>query len=159
MLLLFFFYHNYCIIIKNGVMQMKKKIILIIMVCGILLLTGCSHTIKYTKLNFSQIETKLENKETFVLIISSSTCPNCVVYKEVIEKTKIKDKLRIYYINVDDLMEEEYSKLYSKYAYSATPTTIFIKNGIEESTYNRIIGRISSNELIEQLKKQGYIGE
>lgn len=138
---------------------MKKKIIIIIMLCATILLTGCSHTIKYTKLDYSQLEAKLENKETFVLVISSSTCPNCTIYKEAIEKTKTPDTLRIFYINVDDLSDEDYSKLYSKYAYSATPTTLFIKDGIEKSTYNRIIGRVSSNELIEQLKKQGYIGE
>ena len=40
-----------------------------------------------------------------------------------------------------------------------TPTTIFIKDGKETSTYDRIVGATSSTEVIKNLKKHGIMGE
>lgn len=139
---------------------MKKMLLGLIM---LLCLAGCSnyleHTITYTKISYSELEEKINNKESFILVIGSSTCHNCVTYKETIETTKNKEKITMYYIYLDDLSETDYAKIYSKYAITSTPTTIFFKNGVEESTYNRILGRVNSSELKKQLQKNGYIGE
>ena len=140
---------------------MKKSTIIILIIC-FLVLIGLGYfifkpmNIHYEKINYSKLEEKLENKESFVLVVGSSTCHNCVTYKEVIESTKVKKETTMYYIYLDDLSEEEHAKLYSKYVVSSTPTTIIFVDGKENSTYDRAVGRLSENELKDYLNKYVY---
>ena len=72
----------------------------------------------------------------------------------------IKDEqVEIFYLDNDKLTEEESSKIYSKYIITGTPTTIFIKEGNETSTYDRINGTGSYTDILDKLKKFGIIGE
>lgn len=137
---------------------MKKIIVgLAILIC-LISLTGCAGKITYTKLSYSDLETKINNKETFVLVIGSSTCSNCVTFKETVEYETNKP-VEMFYIYIDELSEADYAKLYSKYAVNSTPTTIFFENGSEKSTYDRIIGRVSSTDLKAYLTRHGYLGD
>ena len=136
-----------------------KKVLLVLSIVLCIFLTGCKKYTTYTELNFQQFQNKIDNKDTFVLVVGSSTCSSCAMYKPTMEKV-IKDKqIEIFYIDLNELSEEEYTKLYSKYVISKTPTTLFIKGGIEESPYNRIVGAISYSEIVESLKNNGYLGD
>ena len=42
---------------------------------------------------------------------------------------------------------------------SGTPTTIFIENGEEKSTLNRLVGNVAEYKLVDKLKTMGYINE
>lgn len=135
---------------------MKKILLLII---SIILLSGCNKYNEYTQINYEELQKKLDNKDSFVLVVGSSTCSACSKYKTTMEKV-IKDKdIEIFYIDLNSLTTEEKSKLYSKFVVNSTPTTIFIKNGIEESTYNRIVGAAGYSEIIDKLEKMEFIGE
>ena len=136
-----------------------KKVIFIIAMIGIVFLTGCNNKNEYTKLSFDDLQLKLGNKDSFVLVIGSSTCSACAKYEEIM-KSVIKDKkVEIFYLDLQTLTKEQYSKVYSKYVVSSTPTTLFIKNGAETSTYDRIVGAADYTEIVENLKKQGFLGE
>ena len=136
-----------------------KKILCIIAIFGIMFLTGCGKYTKYTELNFNELQAKLDNKDSFVLVIGSSTCSACAKYEETM-KSVIKDNnVEIFYLDLQQLTDEEYSKIYSKYVIISTPTTIFIKDGLETSTYDRIIGAASYSDIVSNLKKHGVIGE
>ena len=136
-----------------------KKILCIIAIFGIMFLTGCGKYTKYTELNFNELQAKLDNKDSFVLVIGSSTCSACAKYEETM-KSVIKDNnVEIFYLDLQQLTDEEYSKIYSKYVIISTPTTIFIKDGLETSTYDRIIGAASYSDIVSNLKKHGGIGE
>lgn len=124
----------------------------------ILFVTGCGGKSTYTELSYQQLVDKLENKDSFVLVIGSETCQHCADYKVTMEKVIKKNNIEIFYINLAGLSNEDYAKLYSKYTVSSTPTTLFIKNGEEESTYNRIAGAKSYADVVNTLKKQGYLG-
>ena len=136
-----------------------KKILCAIAILGIMFLTGCGKYTGYTELNFNELQTKLDNKESFVLVIGSSTCSACAKYEETM-KSVIKDNnVEIFFLDLEKLSETEYSKMYSKYVIISTPTTIFIKDGLETSTYDRIIGAASYSDIVSNLKKHGVIGE
>ena len=122
----------------------------------ILCLTGCAKNITYKQISYTELQEKINNKESFIFVIGSSTCENCLMYKDVIEKTKTSKPVTMYYIYLDSLDDAEHAKVYSKYAVSSTPTTIFIENGAEKSTYERIIGRVGSSDLKNYLQKHGY---
>ena len=134
---------------------MLKKIFVIITLC---LLVGCGNP-KYTEINYEQLKEKLDNKETFVLLLGSDTCSACANYEITMTKVMKDTKIEIFYVNLHLLSEEDYNKVYSKFVVNSTPTTIFIKDGEETTTYNRIVGAADYKTVIEKLKTLGYIGD
>lgn len=131
-----------------------KKILIIL--CA-LFLVGCSNP-KYTELSCDDLFTKLENKDTFVLVFGSDTCSACKSYEPTMQKVMKDTNLEIFYINLHVLSDEDYSKIYSSYVVTSTPTTLFFKDGVETSTYDRIVGAVDYDEVIKKLEKLGYIG-
>lgn len=133
---------------------MKKILICLIAI----LLVGCGNP-KYTEIDYNQLKEKLDNKDTFVLLIGSDTCSACASYETTMTKVMKDTKIEIFYVNLHLLSEEDYNKVYSKYVVNSTPTTIFIKDGEETTTYNRIVGAADYKTVIEKLEKLGYIGD
>lgn len=139
----------------NYIGDVMKKIFLALI--SFLLLTGCGR--QYIKINYNELETKLNNKENFVLVIGSATCSACELYEETMKEVMSKNNIDIYFIDLDALNDSERSKVYTKFAYTYTPTTVFIKNGEDSGTHNRFVGAVEYEEIIERLEKLGYIGE
>lgn len=138
---------------------MKKVFMIISLLVCVIGLTGCSKYKTYTELSFDEFQNKLNNKDSFVVVMGSSTCSACAMYKKTMQDV-IKDKqVEIFYLGLDKLNDEQYSKIYSKYVIESTPTTIFIKDGTETTTYDRIIGAASYSKVVDALKKHGIIGE
>ena len=133
---------------------MKKILICLIAI----LLVGCGNP-KYTEIGYEQLKTKLDNKDTFVLLLGSDTCSACASYETTMNKVMKDTKIEIFYVNLHLLSEEDYSKIYSKFVVNSTPTTIFIKDGKETTTYDRIVGAADYKTVVDKLKSLGYIGE
>lgn len=131
-----------------------KKILIIL--CA-LFLAGCSNP-KYTEISVTQFQEKLDAKESFILVIGSDTCSACKSYEPTMQKVMKDTNLEIFYINLHVLSDEDYSKIYSSYVVTSTPTTLFFKDGVETSTYDRIVGAVDYDEVIKKLEKLGYIG-
>jgi predicted bacteriocin transport accessory protein len=127
---------------------------------ALIFLTGCSDSDKvYTELSYDELQTKLDNKDSFVLVIGSSTCSACAKYKETMREVVKDKKVEIFFLDLNQLTDEEYAKIYSKYVVTSTPTTIFISEGLETSTYERIIGAAGYSDIVQSLKTHGYIGD
>lgn len=131
-----------------------KKILIIL--CT-LFLVGCFNP-KYTEISVTQFQEKLDAKESFILVIGSDTCSACKSYEPTMQKVMKDTNLEIFYINLHVLSDEDYSKIYSSYVVTSTPTTLFFKDGVETSTYDRIVGAVDYDEVIKKLEKLGYIG-
>lgn len=131
-----------------------KKILIIL--CA-LFLVGCSNP-KYTEISVTQFQEKLDAKESFILVIGSDTCSACKSHEPTMQKVMKDTNLEIFYINLHVLSDEDYSKIYSSYVVTSTPTTLFFKDGVETSTYDRIVGAVDYDEVIKKLEKLGYIG-
>jgi len=140
--------------------MMKKKNfifigIIIIFLLILLLLFVNNGKGNLIELSYNDIKEKIENKENFVLCVSRTTCSHCADYKPKLKEVAKENNINIYYIDVDKYDEEEFSNLIS--FDGSTPTTIFIKNGEEETTSNRINGDVSKSKIIEKLKSNGFI--
>ena len=133
---------------------MKKILICLLAI----LLVGCGGP-KYTEISYEQLKEKLDNQETFVLLLGSDTCSACANYETTMKKVMKDTKIEIFYVNLHTLSEEDYNKVYSKFVVTSTPTTIFIKDGEETTTYNRIVGSADYKTVIDKLKTLGYIGD
>ena len=105
----------------------------------------------------SDLETKINNKETFVLVISQTGCSHCEQYLPELDRTLKEIDFTAYELNITGLSKEEGTTLNKYVNFSGTPTTIFFHEGEEATTLNRIIGYASKTKIIERLKSLGYI--
>lgn len=146
-------------------MKKNKKRILIVFITCILLL-GIVLTIYFIsdskkgeliKLSYNDIEEKINNKESFVLCISQSTCTHCETYKPRLERVASKYGIDLYYSDVDLYNEKDSEKFDKLFYFSGTPVTIFIENGEEKTTANRLSGAVSYDKLVKKLKENNFI--
>ncbi len=150
--------------------KMKKKLLIFL---GIALSLGAIGAIVYAsitlnkqqeledsyliELSYDELVKKIENKDSFVLVYTQTTCSHCIEYKPILKKTLYKNKLYGYEIVIDKLNTEEKAKLKDIANVSGTPTTIFIKDGVEISTSSRLTGIQSEDKLTNRFKYLGYI--
>lgn len=109
------------------------------------------------QINYDEFVQKMTNKDNFVLCISQTTCNHCRKYKPTLRKIAKENNIKIYYIEFD-LLDQQEKELFQSYLnFSATPTTVFIKNGEEQSMATRINGGKSEEYTINKLKSNGFI--
>lgn len=145
---------------------MKKKILLFLsLIIGILLISFITYKIlgqkkeetKLIDMTIKDLESKINTKETFVLVISQTGCSHCEQYLPELEHALQDVNINAFVLNVTKLNKEETNQLATYISYSGTPTTIFFIEGEEKTTLNRIIGYASKNKIIERLKSLGYV--
>lgn len=108
-------------------------------------------------LEINGLKDKIENKDSFMLIITQTTCEHCEAYLPTFKKVLADYDLTAYQIHQDLLKGEDLAYLKSVASINGTPTLIFLKEGEETSTLNRLIGERSRTETIDRLKVMGYI--
>ena len=137
---------------------MRKILYVLILVPLLIIISGCGNK-TYDEITYDDLNSMLEDKESFVLFIGSATCTHCDAYKVTINKV-IKDyDVDIKYIDISKLSDSEVSSLQAKFPFSGTPTTVSVEKGEEKSTFNRIEGESSYSEVVDALKENGYIKE
>ncbi len=133
---------------------MKKIILLLIPL--LLIICGCSNK-TYDEISYDKLNEMLKNEDSFILFIGSKTCSHCDAFKVTLNKV-IKDYgVDVKYIDISKLDDDELSSLQGKFPFSGTPTTIFITDGKEKNTYNRIVGDKEYSKVVEVFKKNKYI--
>ena len=110
------------------------------------------------RLSYDEIMEKIDNKESFILCISRTTCSHCNVYKPKLRKVANKYDIKICYTDVDKYSKNDLKDFNSKISFDGgTPTTLFIKDGKEKTTATRIEGDVSIEKIADKLKKNGFI--
>ena len=137
---------------------MKKIMYILILLIIPILVTGCNKNMSQIKsIKYSELEKKLENKETFILEIARDGCHNCESFTPKFNNILKKYNLKAFTINISNLTEEDNNKLTNLYNITGTPTVIFINDGQEISISRRIIGDVEKDKIISKLKIAGYI--
>ena len=148
---------------------MKKKTYLIILIILLILLFVSlgvlyirkkeeENTLVY-EINMQQLEEKINNKDTFILVMTQTGCVHCQSYLPTIKKVSREYGVTFYVLNGAKLSKEEYNRLNDIANISGTPATIFIVDGEEKTTLNRLTGSIEKSRLVEKLISEGYINE
>ena len=140
----------------------KKRILIIVIICLIVLIGAVVADVilgkAYLKeIKYNKVIDKIEAKESFVLLLSQTTCSHCMDYKPKLASVAKKYKVEIYYLETDLLDEKEVETIKSHFNYSGTPTTVFVINGEEKTAANRITGDASKDKIISKLKSNGFI--
>ena len=134
---------------------MKKIVFLILM----LLLCGCQNK-TYTEINYDKLYKKMNSYEDYILLIGKDNCGDCKSFEKVIEKIAEEQKIKILYLNINLLKEEEKLLITSKYYTDSgqiyTPVLLIIEQGIVKQ---RQIGNKSYDETIKFLLDNGIMEE
>ena len=137
---------------------MKKLGLLVISFVLVVLLTGCGRK-GYTEISYSELNKKIANNETFALFIGKTSCTACDTFKEVLNDAYAKDyaeEATIYYIDTDELSDDEFAEFRTKYYYSGTPTVTIIVEG-KFSSINSVTGSDKYNDMINMMKDKGLL--
>ena len=132
---------------------MKKILVLFLLM---FIFTGCSKT-TYDEISYDELNEMLKNKDDFILFIGSSTCSACASYEITLNDIIKEYNVDVKYIDLSKLSNNEQSELTSEFPITGTPTTIFITDGDEEDSHNRINGNKSNSRIVEKFKENGYI--
>ena len=148
---------------------MKKKTYLIILIILLILLFVSlgvlyirkkeeENTLVY-EINMQQLEEKINNKDTFILVMTQTGCVHCQSYLPTIKKVSREYGVTFYVLNRAKLSKEEYNRLKDIANISGTPVTIFIVEKKKKTALNRLTGSIEKSRLVEKLISEGYINE
>lgn len=107
-------------------------------------------------LTYNELMRKINNKDSFVLLVSQTWCSHCQNYKPVLNKVLNDYNIDAYVIEIDELAEEEYNDIVTTLYIEATPNTLFFKNG-QESVTNRLFGESDYDSVVSRLKENGFI--
>lgn len=135
-----------------------KKILFCCLIFLTFIIGGCSTKLSdYTQVSYEQLAKKIENRETFPLVIGSSECSACANY-EITMSGFIEDyQVEIFMIDLSKLSDDEYNELKTATSFTGTPTTVFYKEGVLTSYFNRIDGSESRSVVETYFRNNGYI--
>lgn len=142
----------------------KKKVIFILsivilaIIIVVLVVNKENSKSRLYELDVNEVIEKINNKKSFILLISQTTCSHCNSYKPKLSKVSSDYKLDIYYIDYDLYGTEEKELFRQNVSFDGnTPVTVMFKEGTEATTSSRIYGDVSIDKIIEKFKKNGFI--
>lgn len=148
---------------KKNIIISAVIIVLTIIICAAIWFIGKSfNKTEYPyihELTFNELESKLDNQDSFILIITQTGCSHCEAYLPVVQSVSNKYKVDFYILNRTNISDEERTKLKNIANISGTPTTLFYTSGEEKSALNRLVGQATEYRLVEKLTSEGYIHE
>lgn len=131
-----------------------KKIAMIFLL--LLTVTACSSSY-LSKLNYKKLMTKLDNKESFVLYLTNED-ESGLTLKNTLQTVCKDNSIKCFYLNTDNLKEDELDSLKEKITFEDSNIIVFIKEGKENTVLARIDDvYISAKDLKEELKNQEYL--
>ena len=144
--------------------KQKKRALIIVAVCLVIAIGAFVADRMLSKSNlveikYSEMKKKIDDKDSFIVLFSQTTCSHCMDFKPKLEKVANDTGIKIYYLETDLLSEDEYTDLKKDFSFSGTPTTVFIINGEEKTAASRINGDVTVEKIIAKLKSNGFIDE
>ena len=118
-------------------------------------------------IDYDKYEALIASGEEFVVTVGQTGCSHCTAIKPALDRVVEKQNLKIYYLNLTDLLNSESSYFYQSLTdmeYSSpsylengsfgTPTTFTIENG---KIKYYIGGERTYSKLVDEFRKQGLI--
>lgn len=108
-----------------------------------------------TEINYTTYEEKINNGDNFIVIIERTDCTYCIKYMPVVEEATSELGIPVYYINTDNLTQDEYTSLNNSNSYLrrnqwGTPTTLLLSGS---KVVDSISGYVEKDEFLEFINK------
>lgn len=143
---------------KKNTFIMIGALILLVLIITFLLIY--KQNVGLQKVNYDKVKKMMGDKESFVLCISRTTCPHCDTFKPKLNEVAKKSGINIYYIDIDKESENNQEKFGELISFNGeTPVTIFVKEGKEATSANRIEGDVSKEKVRDKLRVNGFIND
>lgn len=115
------------------------------------------------ELNYSEYQEKIDNDESFVVILESATCSHCVAFMPVAEKFANDNGLPMYYVDLNTFTSDEVNKFEKSNTYLkkangrwGTPTTMVLAG---KETVSYIEGETDADSLLKMYNDYFDMGE
>lgn len=108
------------------------------------------------EIDVNELEVKMDQKESFILVFTQTQCGHCIAYKPVFNKVLKKNDIQAFEVNLTNHTYKEREKINELVKFSGTPTTVVFVDGVEDNRY-RIVGNASEDKIVEKLSNAGYI--
>ena len=140
---------------------MKKLLLCLMTLFVVLTISGCKKEEKTYEYNYTATEVveKIENDETFVVYLGTTTCSHCQAYGKLVPDYNKKYDLEIGHVVLDEVDKtdrEGYDALMSILPIEYTPTTYFIIAG---EMAGSVVGALDEEEIVDELIKYGFLEE
>lgn len=130
-----------------------KKYVLFLLLLLTFFVSGCSKN-SLSKISFDELNTKLNNKESFILYFNSDSNNNL---EEKLDKVLTNNNLKGYIINASKLSDQEKIDLQLNIAYEE-PSIVFIINGQDPTKLSHITDtNITTKQIEQRLKDMNFI--
>ncbi len=107
------------------------------------------------QLSFKNFKRKIENKESFVILISQTTCSHCIAFKPIYNEVFKKNNTVGYELDLLTLTQDERLEFVNMLEIDGTPTTLIYIDGVVQE--EKKIGVITETDLTNYLSKYGFI--
>ena len=122
-----------------------------------------------TFIDYDDYEDLINSSGQNIIVLGQTDCPHCIAIKPALNSVAGKYDLKINYINIDVLSEDDYSSFsksldeieyndpkYLEDGSYGTPLILVVKNG---KVKNYISGERTTSQLVREFKKIGLISE
>ena len=114
--------------------------------------TSSNEDYNLTELTFEEFKTKINNKESFLVLFTQTNCSHCIAYKPTISEVIEENPIIIYELNIEYMNQDEWLELNEYVEVSGTPTLTYIKDGVEK---NNLVGNRDKKSIESFLDKEG----
>lgn len=139
----------------------KKRTILILSLFLLfvlfIVLTNYNRSGSLKEISYLELKNMVELKDDFILYISNKYCTYCKVFEPKLNAVAKQYKLSIYKVDTATFTSDENNEFKDLVGSVGTPTVVFIYDGVESGTNNRISGNVSVDKITERLKANEYI--
>lgn len=111
----------------------------------------------FTEITYSEYEEKMHTEAPFLVVIVRDGCGYCEMYEPILKEVAGEYKLPIYYINMTNLNNDEYTALGTSNSYLkknqgkwGTPTTLFMYGS---SVIDSIPGYVDKDKFVDFVKE------
>lgn len=120
-------------------------------------------TAGFTEITYSEYVEKMNTEAPFLVVIVRDGCGYCEMYEPILKEVAEEYSLPIYYINMTNLNNDEYTALGTSNSYLkknqgkwGTPTTLFMYGN---TVVDSIPGYVDKDKFVEFVKENFKIGE
>ena len=143
---------------KNSNLIWLIAIVVLVLLVAFLIVNKAVNKGNLVELTYDEFSSMIDNEESFVLCISRTTCSHCATYKPKLEEVAQENGIDLYFIDIDKYSEEEQDEFEKILNFNdTTPTTVFLNEGKETTTSNRLVGDVSTSKIVDKLKSNGFI--
>ena len=84
------------------------------------------------KIDYKTFNEMIANKETFVIVISQTSCSHCIAYKPIFDETLREHNIKGYELDLQVANKTDLEDFLETYPVEGTPTTMIFTKGVYE---------------------------